>query len=256
VNRNANDRICQVSEEAIVDLLLHKETSRSAYLSKLRRHAEECEVCLARMREWMQLLADQRLPEMPSPSVWRRLRRSIIWRKHLALWKRLFDVHKRSITVFCASSLLAAGLYFGIFRNTEVRQSILEQPVMPAKDEQILQSMWLIIDSKTARYPIVPTQPGSPKGYAWVNVDANEMVLLVEGLPDDPDEDYRVWSVHSNNRVQLGSLNLSAGKAHLHYHGNEVAGAETISVSKERKGDEVSQPSADLMTIKLNKRMP
>jgi hypothetical protein len=61
--------------------------------------------------------------------------------------------------------------------------------------------------------------------------------------------------VRQDGRTSLGTLRLAAGKAHLHYHGAELHGADAISVSREPAdtivGDANTQGGAEVAAVKL-----
>jgi hypothetical protein len=202
----------------------------------LERHAGECQVCRERLREWSGLLAGRRA-ERPSPAIWRRLETALRWRAPLRQLVRLRLRISRTILAVGSTALLLGGLYVGALCGIKERLNAPSAASDAVRtDDEIMAHMGMLLQVRTAQYPVQSLGPSGAHGVALVNDEAEELLLLVEGLPNVPGQDYRVWSVHDGSRVALGTLQLAAGKAHLHYRGSELRGAKSISVSREQAG--------------------
>ncbi|KIL42213.1 hypothetical protein SD70_01265 [Gordoniibacillus kamchatkensis] len=246
-------KTCFMTEEQIVDLLLES-SARVQERRRFERHAAECPACAERLREWASLLAAQPREEstLPSPAVWVRLKRALRWRAPLRQLLRLPQRTGRVAFAAGMAAVLFAVLYIGALSGIRDRlnSSAAVGPVVRADDE-IISHMDMLLKNRTAQYPVQPLGTDGARGVAWVNDEAEELLLLVEGLPNVPGENYRVWSIHDGSRVTLGTMRLAAGKAHLHYRGSELHEARTISVSREQAGSGGAFAAPDVAAVTL-----
>jgi hypothetical protein len=247
--RNDDVNVCGLYDEfEVVDALLAGQAQPK--LAELERHAAGCSICAAYLRQWRGLLADGERAAAeataPVPRLRLRMKRSLRWRGPVrrmltALISRLNKLNRRGLLVCGATAAVAACLYTAALWHAADR---LRAPASGADfaqaDEELISQMAMTSLASTVRYPVVMRAPVGGHGVAWINDQSEELLLVVEGLPVSPFDDYRVWSSNAGHRTELGTLQQSAGKAHLHYQGSGMHAADTITVSRERRGTAAS----------------
>ncbi|WP_248929827.1 anti-sigma factor domain-containing protein [Paenibacillus hamazuiensis] len=256
MNRQAE---CAITEEAVIDALLQPEDAEQRV--RLLRHAAECGICRGRIREWAGVLGPSRgCGELAPPrhsASWRRLRRAV-WlsaqARRLAAGCSALMAKRRGLTAFGVAALLACGGYFGAL--TDVADRLRSQPpeLMTARNDEELIRSFAMMGGRAQQVPVYSVGLGKAKGIALVGADDSELLLLLEGLQDDPEAAYRVWSVHAQSAVDLGTMRRSPGRAHLHYQGGEMNVAQTISVRREPKGGVPFADAPEVAHVQLRPR--
>jgi hypothetical protein len=249
---------CGITEEAIIDALLKQKTGEER--ESLLRHAANCVACRERIREWSGLLQQTNGGQgmlAPSQPVWRRLRRSVWWSALVRRWTRKSSSGpKRSGLLVCsAAALLAGGLYFGAMSDVADRLRILPSNFLLARaDQELTREISVMASRLPLQVPVNPVGMGPARGIALIDVDGEEILLLFEGLQDDPESVYRVWSVHGQSVVNLGTMRQTQGRAHLHYQGSEIHVAKMISVRREPRGSTPSAEAPEVANLQLKPR--
>lgn len=245
---------CEITEEAIVDALLQQENGED--LASLLRHAANCAVCRERVQEWSGLLR-QTSGGQREQHIWRRLRRSV-WLSALVRrwkWKSPSAMKRNGWLGFSAVALLAGCLYFGALSN--VADQLRIQPTdlhLSRTDPELVREIAMMGSRLPMQVTVKTVGMGSARGMALIDADSGELLLLFEGLQDDPESAYRVWSVHAQSAVDLGTMRQTQGRAHLHYQGNEINVAKTISVRREPKGSPPSAEAPEVANLQLKPR--
>jgi anti-sigma-K factor RskA len=104
--------------------------------------------------------------------------------------------------------------------NISLRRELNSQTALVAQSRQNWQTMIVLLDDKALARYAVAADPPPPQGeypahgHFWASPQAQVACLVVQGLPDLPDDQvYQVWLVRGDQQASGGTFEARNGKA-------------------------------------------
>ncbi|WP_088105534.1 anti-sigma factor [Halalkalibacter urbisdiaboli] len=222
-----------ITEENIVDFI------KGHYNQvNIQEHLHYCEECQGLYAEWSVRL---RTLEEPSTIPSEHLKKRVM---QVALKKseKGFNLFKQAYIVSFTFALLILALGISIvnLKDGNQAESIVLEPFM--------------IQEETDLYEILAEYNDNVKGYAWVNPESNEMLLLVDGLHPISLQDYQAWLQTSNETKNVGVLKVSGQTGQLYIQDGMIHNLKQIMVSKEPIGGSSQPTDPNPVFIRLNSK--
>jgi len=224
----------------IVDLLLGRLPAWEQ--RAVKDHTLRCPRCRKRFDEWNEWLGEDR--DMPAATEEAADKTRLVsprrtvkdkLRIHVLMRKLRNGFKPRPVLVSAVLGMIVLTL-FGLFGPLAALERQNTSNIWNT-DRDILNQMSIQIQPDTVKYDLVPSAIASQaRGFAWVNKQGGEMLILIEGLHPMENRDYQVWFIWDAKHSNIGLLRWNNGKAHLHYRGQEVRNAIDLVVSLEPKG--------------------
>lgn len=231
---------CVWSEEEVVDFAMgHLPKEKQAQFAD---HLKQCGDCAALYHDWMMLLSNRDEQQLPSPSLKRRLRRSVMVSNWITSLAGNLRAGKWAAAGTAALLLLIGVSLYGQKNVTDSAAAV---------KQQLLKERAMVMNPGTVLHEATPVNKSSSKAYVWINDDSNEMLFLAEGLDRLEEKDYQVWFIIENNRSKAGVLQWKDGMAHLYVQGGEIRRVENIAISIEPKGGSFIPTGPDAMFVKV-----
>ena len=247
---------CGVPEERWVDRLLGKLSPEAS--EAMDRHADSCSACRFARKQWSEWLGDadqdafSASPEamaegpapMPANRIYRSLRRKMAARSAMTRLR-----HYRSdwtVAVACAAILA-----FGIvgWQAISDRQPLRASLVSPEPQDYALlhepdgarlmnrPGTKVISMNGLAGWPgASPSATRIPVVTVWLNAEAGELFVLLEGLTASDAKDIQAWGAGRDRLTSLGLLEFHRDQGHLYSQFQAIPEFDSLRFTIEPKG--------------------
>lgn len=218
---------CNIPEEKIIDYVLGSLSSFEE--NKIRKHINQCDVCMEHYDHWRVTFADNTAQE----NIPKRVKRQV--------WKSILPERKKMFT----RPVLGAAFVFTLM--IAVLSTSTQDWVHPHK-----------VQSK----PFVPVEAVSHHenqafkhldSYVWYSPEQNKLAVYVKGLPSIGSNEYRAWLKNEHGLADAGMLKVNYNQdGELYYQGEELKNTEYILFTVE-PSDNVHQPKGpEVFIIRLH----
>lgn len=228
----------QVNEEAILDYV---RGNLDEYQENfITHHINECKSCKTTYELWTTIFQDLST-ELTPPS---HLKKSLM-RK---IKKKHYKNSRPAFVIFSMSFALIMLLIGYTINPTHRTPNPKPQSFITYQNT----AQPFLISEDTDIYEITPDMNQPIKGYAWINNQSNEMMLLVDGLHPISLNDYQAWIKTTNELKNAGVIKIRGQKGQLYIKDNVINNLEHIIVSKEPLGGSETPTDPNPFLIKLN----
>lgn len=170
-------------------------------------------------------------PIYPSSAIKARLEKRVKRRSSASRWFA-FGKLARWTWASAAASIVLLVLY-GLFPTNQPAEP---DPVISFIQQREPEAVSFVLAPDSLHGQLLPGADIGGWGEIWLNVEADEALMLMEGLTFSDHADYQVWAVIGNRHESLGLFKKSGSMAHLHARSDALQSAVNISFSEEPRG--------------------
>lgn len=225
------------SEELIIDYLLGETGDEAG----LKQHLDHCPHCQQLHDQWKPFFAKEAEAQIRPPA---RLKKRLLHTIRADQRKPFFHFLTRStlparFSFVVIVLLLGSWLTISQVQKKSLQHSAEEPPLF-------------LMNEETTLYEITPEDNTAIKGYAWINNDSNELMLLVDGLHPVSINDYQAWIRSTTDLKDAGLIQVNGAQGQLYLQDDIVNQLDHIILSKEPRGGSVKPTDPNPFLIKLS----
>ncbi|MCM3716329.1 anti-sigma factor [Halalkalibacter oceani] len=225
------------SEEQIIDYLRGEAEDEAS----VKQHLDHCPHCQQLQEQWKPFFAKETEAHIRPPE---RLKKRILHTIRTEQRKPFFHfLTLRPLTarfsLVVIVLLLGSWLTISQVQKTSLQHSA-EEPLP------------FLMNEETTLYEISPEDNTAIKGYAWINNDSNELMLLVDGLHPVSLNDYQAWIRSTTDLKDAGIIQVNGAQGQLYLQDDIVNQLDHIILSKEPRGGSIQPTDPNPFLIKLS----
>ena len=225
-------------EETIIDLALGKLDDEKRNQALL--HITSCPQCKEQLDNWLQILNVD-----SSPSINDSLKERI-WHSYETKRKNRFNYKpKFGLALACVAVVL---LFLSIHILSNTREDPMEMAHYKAVQTEKFRNK-----PDTKKFNIVPVYDSEINGNLWVNHVTNEMLLEVDGLTELMNEDYQLWIIYSDDKIEGILIPTRNGKTELFFENMNVTQFKRVKASIEPKGGSILPTGPETFFVEFQK---
>lgn len=226
-------------EETIVDLALGKLSDETRNLALL--HISSCPQCKKQLDDWLEILQVKVSPTISNDSLKER-----IWHSYETKQKKRFSFKPK--LGFALASVAVILLFLSIHILSNIREDPMEMAHLKAVQTEKFRNK-----PDTKKFNIVPVYDSDINGNLWVNHVTNEMLLEVDGLTELMNEDYQLWIIYSDDKIEGILIPTRNGKTELFFENMNVTQFKRVKASIEPKGGSILPTGPETFFVEFQK---
>lgn len=162
---------------------------------------------------------------------------------------------RKQVAWMAVAALAVILLFSGALRSMNTPDALLEQlPFEQLAARYEPEGHRVLEDPSTLAYPISSRHPGAlGQGFIWLNGISEEMLVLLDGVDQQPETDYQFWAISHGNYESIGILKHSDGKAHLYVKANYLRQPDNIILTREPKGGSEAPTSPETILVRFSR---
>ncbi|WP_202079814.1 anti-sigma factor domain-containing protein [Caldalkalibacillus salinus] len=215
---------------------------------EVQEHLSHCDTCQQAYIAWAETLDHAEIEARPTPN----LKRRVMSRVSRDTSKRLHFMQPKILAFLSSVAVLLLIVSIQFKPATNQNQT----PTESHAEKTLLSHMQqteapFMLEEDTEVYVIVPDIQNNMTGYAWINEQSNEMMLLVDGLPTITINDYQAWIKTTNDVKNAGLFQVNGEVGQLYIQDATINRLEHIMVSREPRGGSYFPTDPDPVLIRL-----